>query len=100
MSCSTSSEEIDVSSPLEESEIQSATPSEEDMIPVTPSEANGDVLILMHFIPVRVRIIPIVVKNTRKDEINPQGGYLGRAFQMNLIPESKEGVMCGCQELV
>jgi hypothetical protein len=47
---------------------------------VAPSEAVDKAFISRHFIPVSVIIIPIVVKSTRKDEINPRGGCFGRAF--------------------
>jgi hypothetical protein len=37
---------------------------------------------------------------TKKDEINPFGGVLGRAFQNILIPDNRFEVSCGCNVMV
>ena len=60
------------------------SPSEQGVMLVAPSEAVDKAFISRHFIPVSVIIIPIVVRSTRKDEINPRGGCFGRAFLNNL----------------
>ncbi len=67
---------------------------------VAPSEAVDKAFISRHFIPVSVIMIQIIVRSTRKDEINPQGGCFGPAFQIILIPESNKEANCGCQELI
>ncbi len=65
--------------------MQSATPLEEDMKVVSPLEASVKVGVFdsrmqEHLIPTRIPIIPIVVSMTKKEEIHPFGGALGRAF--------------------
>jgi hypothetical protein len=67
---------------------------------VAPLEAVDKAFISRHFIPMSVIIIPIVVRSTRKDEINPQGGCFGHAFRIILIPESNKEANCGCQDLI
>ncbi len=51
-------------------------------------------------IPARIAIIPIVVSITKKEEINPFGGVLGRAFQNILIPDNRFKVSRGCNVMV
>jgi hypothetical protein len=45
-------------------------------------------------------MIPIVVSNTKKEEINPFGGDLGRAFQKILIPDNRLKASHGCHVIV
>ncbi len=92
---------------LEDSEMQSATPSEVVKIPiaVAPLEANERVEFLefkmwWHLIPVRIVRIPIVIRRIRKKEMDPLGGVFGCAFQIVLIPDKKLEVNCGLQDLV
>ncbi len=94
-------------SPLEDSEMQPATPLEtvNILVAVSPLEANERVEFLefkmwWHLIPVRISRIPIVVRGSRNKEMNPLGSVFGHAFQIFLIPDKKLEVNCGLQELV
>ncbi len=91
-----------VSPPLEANEMQSATPSEDDMKVMSSLEASVNVGSFEsrkgeHFIPMRIPNIPIVAIMTKKEEINPFGGPLGLAFQKNLIPCKSVEKSFGCQ---
>ncbi len=55
--------------------MQLSTPSEAESI----DDGHSD-KIWWYFIPVRIVMIPIVVKKIKKDEMNPRGGYFDREF--------------------
>ena len=65
-------------SPLEGSKKESPTPTEAELI-AAPLEIKHN-KILWHFIPVKIAMIPIVVRKTKKDEMNPLGEYFDREF--------------------
>ena len=91
-----------VSSPSEDNEMQSATPSEGKMKVLSPSEGsiNLESKMWKHLIPTRIPSIPIMVNITKKEEIIPFGGVFGHAFWRILIPDNSFEASLGVQVTV